>query len=88
MSLDVGLATPPFGSSPLLSTAAGLNADQNVEVVLVFQSQSQASAYDQNFQVTGVGTDAVSGSVVTVTGSSDDFDFDCGATGVPKCTPI
>jgi hypothetical protein len=86
--LDVGLASPPLGNSPPLSTAAGLDADQNVEVVLVFQSPSQASAYDQNFQITGTGTDTVSGSVVTITGSSDDFDFDCGATGVPQCTPI
>jgi hypothetical protein len=88
VSLDVGLASPPLGTSSPPSTAAGLNADQNVEVVLVFQSPSQASTYDQNFQITGVGTDTVSGSVVTITGSSDDFDFDCGATGVPQCTPI
>jgi hypothetical protein len=87
--LVVGIASQPgFGTSPPVSTAAGLNADQDVEVVLVFQSSSQASAYDQAFQLEGVGTDTVSGNVVTVTGSSDDFDFDCGATGVPQCTGI
>ena len=87
VGLVVGLASQP-GIGPPLSTAAGLNADQNVEVVLVFQSSSEASAYDQANQIAGVGTDTVRGSVVTVTGSSDDFDFDCGATGVPPCTPI
>jgi hypothetical protein len=85
--LVVEIASQPgSGTSPPVSTAAGLNADQDVEVVLVFQSSSQASAYDQAFQLDGVGTDAVSGNVVTVTGSSDTFDFGCGATGVPQCT--
>jgi hypothetical protein len=87
--LVVGIASQPgFDTSPPVSTAAGLNADQDVEVVLVFQSSSQANAYDQAFQLDGVGTDTVSGNVVTVTGSSDDFDFDCGATGLPQCTAI
>jgi hypothetical protein len=87
--LVVGFASQPgFDTSPPVSTAAGLNADQDVEVVLVFQSSSQANAYDQAFQLDGVGTDTVSGNVVTVTGSSDDFDFDCGATGLPQCTAI
>jgi len=85
--LDIHLVGPPLDTAAPVSTAAGLDADQNVELVLVFQTPSQASAYDQAFRLANVdtSTDKVSGSIVTVTGSSDDFDFDCGATGLPQC---